>query len=196
MFCADPQLYSSNSVYLAHETKILPSRNCDMFFLYSNDFFNFQLHLSFKLIAQVNSLHNVSSFKIFSISSRTNCILVLCKLLRAKVTNQIGLQIKLMCQSALMYYFRWRTCWVFVYEGIKETKDDPCFVALEEKREHLGREMWKFREEDGGWGSSRRNGVMTDYERDLSNQRETSVALNSAGLEVGKSSFSFSFHQL
>lgn len=48
-----------------------------------------------------------------------------------------------------------------------------------------GGEEVKFREEDGGWGYSRRNGVTTDAETNLSGQREKSMALNSEGLEVG-----------
>lgn len=41
----------------------------------------------------------------------------------------------------------------------------------------------KSREEDGGWSYSRRNGVTTDAETNVSNQREKSMALNSEGLE-------------
>ncbi|XP_051146659.1 uncharacterized protein LOC127262161 [Andrographis paniculata] len=41
----------------------------------------------------------------------------------------------------------------------------------------------KYREEDGGWNYSRRNGVTTDGETNISGQREKSMALNSEGLE-------------
>ncbi|KAL0422506.1 UNVERIFIED_CONTAM: hypothetical protein Slati_3273500 [Sesamum latifolium] len=55
---------------------------------------------------------------------------------------------------------------------------------LEEKNRSTDRdEDVQFREEDGGWNYSRRNGVTTDAEADLSNQREKSMALNSEGLE-------------
>ncbi|PIN07634.1 hypothetical protein CDL12_19802 [Handroanthus impetiginosus] len=40
-----------------------------------------------------------------------------------------------------------------------------------------------FREEDGGWNYSRRNGITMGAESNLSNQREKSMALNSEGLE-------------
>ncbi|CAI9770055.1 unnamed protein product [Fraxinus pennsylvanica] len=59
----------------------------------------------------------------------------------------------------------------------------PASLLEEKNRSIEGDDGTKFREEDGGWGSSIRNGVMTDYERNLSNQRETSMALNSEGLE-------------
>ncbi|KAL3814334.1 hypothetical protein ACJIZ3_015602 [Penstemon smallii] len=55
---------------------------------------------------------------------------------------------------------------------------------LEEKNRSTDRdEDIKLREEDGGWSYSRRNGVTTDAEINLSNQREKSMALNSEGLE-------------
>lgn len=55
---------------------------------------------------------------------------------------------------------------------------------LEEKSSTSSRDdEVKYREEDGGWNYSRRNGVSTDEERKLLNQRETSMALNSEGLE-------------
>ncbi|KAL8554765.1 hypothetical protein ACS0TY_002820 [Phlomoides rotata] len=55
---------------------------------------------------------------------------------------------------------------------------------LEEKIRSPDREEEiMFREEDGGWKYSRRNDVTTDAETNLSNQRETSMALNSEGLE-------------
>ncbi|KAL8554769.1 hypothetical protein ACS0TY_002820 [Phlomoides rotata] len=61
---------------------------------------------------------------------------------------------------------------------------------LEEKIRSPDREEEiMFREEDGGWKYSRRNDVTTDAETNLSNQRETSMALNSEGLEVGKFQF-------
>ncbi|KAI3448198.1 hypothetical protein Pfo_004863 [Paulownia fortunei] len=41
----------------------------------------------------------------------------------------------------------------------------------------------ELREEDSGWSYSRRNGVTIDAERNIFNQRETSMALNSEGLE-------------
>ncbi|XP_073127718.1 uncharacterized protein [Henckelia pumila] len=55
---------------------------------------------------------------------------------------------------------------------------------LEEKNRSTDRdEEIKFREEDGGWSYKRRNGVTTDDERSISNQREKSMAINSEGLE-------------
>lgn len=45
-------------------------------------------------------------------------------------------------------------------------------------------EETKSREEDGGF--YRRNALSTDSERNLTNQREQSMALNSEGLEVGR----------
>lgn len=55
---------------------------------------------------------------------------------------------------------------------------------LEEKNRSPNRdEEIRFREEDGGWRYSRRNDVTTDAETNLTNQRETSMALNSEGLE-------------
>ncbi|XP_047980409.1 uncharacterized protein LOC125222049 [Salvia hispanica] len=55
---------------------------------------------------------------------------------------------------------------------------------LEEKNTGVVRdEEMKFREEDGGWGYSRRNGTTTGAETNLTGQRETSMALNSEGLE-------------
>ncbi|XP_042006622.1 uncharacterized protein LOC121755384 [Salvia splendens] len=55
---------------------------------------------------------------------------------------------------------------------------------LEEKNKGVVREEeMKFREEDGGWGYSRRNGTTTGAETNLTGQRETSMALNSEGLE-------------
>ncbi|XP_042010248.1 uncharacterized protein LOC121758887 [Salvia splendens] len=54
---------------------------------------------------------------------------------------------------------------------------------LEEKNKGVVREEeMKFREEDGGWGYSRRNGTTTGGETNLTGQRETSMALNSEGL--------------
>ena len=58
---------------------------------------------------------------------------------------------------------------------------------LEEKNKDAVREEIKFREEDGGWGYSRRNGITTGAETNLTGQREKSMALNSEGLEVGRS---------
>ncbi|KAG6409013.1 hypothetical protein SASPL_132042 [Salvia splendens] len=56
---------------------------------------------------------------------------------------------------------------------------------LEEKNKGVVREEeMKFREEDGGWGYSRRNGTTTGAETNLTGQRETSMALNSEGLEM------------
>ncbi|KAG6424985.1 hypothetical protein SASPL_115408 [Salvia splendens] len=55
---------------------------------------------------------------------------------------------------------------------------------LEEKNKDSVREEIKFREEDGGWGYSRRNGITTGAETNLTGQREKSMALNSEGLEV------------
>ncbi|KAK6136950.1 hypothetical protein DH2020_029311 [Rehmannia glutinosa] len=55
---------------------------------------------------------------------------------------------------------------------------------LEEKNRSTDRdEEIKFREEDGGWSYSRRNGVTSGAETNLSGQREKSMALNSEGLE-------------
>ncbi|XP_075520804.1 uncharacterized protein LOC142554071 [Primulina tabacum] len=55
---------------------------------------------------------------------------------------------------------------------------------LEEKNRNIDRDKEiKFREEDGGWSYKRRNGVTTDDERSISNQREKSMAINSEGLE-------------
>ncbi|XP_042061521.1 uncharacterized protein LOC121805647 isoform X2 [Salvia splendens] len=54
---------------------------------------------------------------------------------------------------------------------------------LEEKNKDSVREEIKFREEDGGWGYSRRNGITTGAETNLTGQREKSMALNSEGLE-------------
>lgn len=63
---------------------------------------------------------------------------------------------------------------------------------LEEKNRSPNRdEEIRFREEDGGWRYSRRNDVTTDAETNLTNQRETSMALNSEGLEVGRFQFLF-----
>ncbi|KAL2477398.1 Serine/threonine-protein kinase TOR [Forsythia ovata] len=59
----------------------------------------------------------------------------------------------------------------------------PASLLEEKNRSVEGDDDTKFREEDGGWASLRRNGVITDYDRSLSNQRETSMALNSEGLE-------------
>ena len=55
---------------------------------------------------------------------------------------------------------------------------------LEEKTKsgYVGQETTS-REEDGGF--SRANAVSTNPERNLTNQREQSMALNSEGLEVG-----------
>ncbi|EPS68323.1 hypothetical protein M569_06449, partial [Genlisea aurea] len=52
---------------------------------------------------------------------------------------------------------------------------------LDEKK--ISTEDAKFREEDGGWGYSRRRGSTTDADPNLSKQLETSRALNSEGLE-------------
>ncbi|GFP88657.1 hypothetical protein PHJA_001009400 [Phtheirospermum japonicum] len=56
---------------------------------------------------------------------------------------------------------------------------------LEEKNRSTERDdEMKFREEDGGWSYSRRNGITNDAETaNLSGQREKSMALNSEGLE-------------
>ncbi|KAG8368514.1 hypothetical protein BUALT_Bualt15G0053600 [Buddleja alternifolia] len=55
---------------------------------------------------------------------------------------------------------------------------------LEEKNRSVDKdEEVKFREEDGGWSYSTRNRISTDAEINISNQRETSMALNSEGLE-------------
>lgn len=56
---------------------------------------------------------------------------------------------------------------------------------LEEKNRGIEiEEEIKFREEDGGWSYSRRNGTTTGDGRNLTDQREKSMALNSEGLEV------------
>ncbi|XP_071729931.1 uncharacterized protein [Rutidosis leptorrhynchoides] len=52
---------------------------------------------------------------------------------------------------------------------------------LEESWSTLKDENITYKEEDGGF--TNRNSVSTDYEKSLSNQRETSMALNSEGLE-------------
>lgn len=65
----------------------------------------------------------------------------------------------------------------------------PASLLEEKKKSGERTEEVKFREEDGGWTYSRTNGVRTDAEMDLSNQREKSMALNSEGLEV-RDSFS------
>lgn len=67
---------------------------------------------------------------------------------------------------------------------------------LEEKNKSIDsrKEEVRSREEDGGWSYSRRNGVTTDAETNVSNQREKSMALNSEGLEVGNSSTSICFN--
>ncbi|KAH6773156.1 tubulin alpha-6 chain [Perilla frutescens var. hirtella] len=55
---------------------------------------------------------------------------------------------------------------------------------LEEKNRSVDRdEEIKFREEDGGWSYSRRNGTTTGAETNLTDQRAKSMALNSEGLE-------------
>ncbi|EYU37543.1 hypothetical protein ABFS82_02G047300 [Erythranthe guttata] len=59
----------------------------------------------------------------------------------------------------------------------------PTSLLEEKNRSSNEEEEIKFREEDGGWSYSRRNGVTTGAEADLSNQREKSMALNSEGLE-------------
>lgn len=54
---------------------------------------------------------------------------------------------------------------------------------LEEKNRSERDEEIKFKEEDGGWSYSRRNGITTGAETNLTDQREKSMALNSEGLE-------------
>lgn len=62
---------------------------------------------------------------------------------------------------------------------------------LEEKNRSERDEEIKFKEEDGGWSYSRRNGITTGAETNLTDQREKSMALNSEGLEVGRFHFQF-----
>lgn len=62
---------------------------------------------------------------------------------------------------------------------------------LEEKNRSERDEEIKFKEEDGGWSYSRRNGITTGAETNLTDQREKSMALNSEGLEVGGFHFQF-----
>ncbi|CAA0807481.1 Unknown protein [Striga hermonthica] len=59
----------------------------------------------------------------------------------------------------------------------------PTSLLEEKTRSSEKNEEIKFREEDGGWSYSRRNGVSNDGEERLSGQREKSMALNSEGLE-------------
>ncbi|GER36930.1 F2J10.10 protein [Striga asiatica] len=66
----------------------------------------------------------------------------------------------------------------------------PTSLLEEKTRSTEGNEEIKFREEDGGWSYSRRNGVSNDGEVSLSGQREKSMALNSEGLEVKRFSIS------
>ncbi|PIN19770.1 hypothetical protein CDL12_07560 [Handroanthus impetiginosus] len=56
-------------------------------------------------------------------------------------------------------------------------------TSSREEKNRIGDDEIKLREEDGGWRYSRRNRVTIDDERNLSKQRETSMALNSEGLE-------------
>ncbi|KAL2537279.1 hypothetical protein Fot_18670 [Forsythia ovata] len=57
----------------------------------------------------------------------------------------------------------------------------PTSLLEEKNRSIEGDDQMKFKEEDGGF--SRRNAVRTDSEKNLFNQREQSMALNSEGLE-------------
>lgn len=61
----------------------------------------------------------------------------------------------------------------------------PTSLLEEKNRSTNGDDEIKFREEDGGWSYSRRNGVTAGAETNLPDQREISMALNSEGLEVG-----------